>query len=134
MKHNQTQPPKSQQCDRAILFLRIFISAVMLLHIVGKLQDYDNLVLTYPELLGFSRATSLIISILFEGAMAAMIAIGIGTHLASLLMFIISVVSLIGLGAETGIGSDASKLEFLYSGIYLTLTISGGGRYAADIF
>lgn len=106
----------------------------MLLHIVGKLQDYDNLVLTYPELLGFSRATSLIISILFEGAMAAMIAIGIGTHLASLLMFIISVVSLIGLGAETGIGSDASKLEFLYSGIYLTLTISGGGRYAADIF
>ena len=132
MKHNITPPTRT---DRAILFLRIFIAAVMLLHIIGKLQNYDNVVLAYPSLLGFNRSTSLALSIIFEGTMAAMIAIGIGTRLSALLMFITSLATLfqIALQAEGAISTDAAKLQFIYAGIFLTLMISGGGRYSISI-
>jgi putative oxidoreductase len=132
MKHNITPPTRT---DRAILFLRIFIAAVMLLHIIGKMQNYDNMVLTFPSLLDFNRPTSLALSIIFEAAMAAMIAIGIGTRLSALLMFITSLVTLfdIALQAEGAISTDAAKLQFIYAGIFLTLMISGGGRYSISI-
>ncbi len=132
MKHNITPPTRT---DRAILFLRIFIAAVMLLHIIGKMQNYDNVVLTFPSLLDFNRPTSLALSIIFEAAMAAMIAIGIGTRLSALLMFITSLVTLfdIALQAEGAIYTDAAKLQFIYAGIFLTLMISGGGRYSISI-
>ena len=132
MKHNITPPTRT---DRAILFLRIFIAAVMLLHIIGKMQNYDNVVLTFPSLLDFNRPTSLALSIIFEAAMAAMIAIGIGTRLSALLMFITSLVTLfdIALQAESAISTDAAKLQFIYAGIFLTLMISGGGRYSISI-
>ena len=132
MKHNITPPTRT---DRAILFLRIFIAAVMLLHIIGKMQNYDNAVLTFPSLLDLNRPTSLALSIIFEAAMAAMIAIGIGTRLSALLMFITSLVTLfdIALQAEGAISTDAAKLQFIYAGIFLTLMISGGGRYSISI-
>lgn len=132
MKHNITPPTRT---DRAILFLRIFIAAVMLLHIIGKMQNYDNVVLTFPSLLDFNRPTSLALSIIFEAAMAAMIAIGIGTRLSALLMFITSLVTLfdIALQADGAISTDAAKLQFIYAGIFLTLMISGGGRYSISI-
>ena len=132
MKHNITPPTRT---DRAILFLRIFIAAVMLLHIIGKMQNYDNVVLTFPSLLDFNRPTSLALSIIFEAAMAAMIAIGIGTRLSALLMFITSLVTLfdIALQAEGAISTDAAKLQFIYAGIFLALMISGGGRYSISI-
>ena len=132
MKHNITPPTRT---DRAILFLRIFIAAVMLLHIIGKMQNYDNVVLTFPSLLDFNRPTSLALSIIFEAAMAAMIAIGIGTRLSALLMFITSLVTLfdIALQAEGAISTEAAKLQFIYAGIFLTLMISGGGRYSISI-
>ena len=132
MKHNITPPTRT---DRAILFLRIFIAAVMLLHIIGKMQNYDNVVLTFPSLLDLNRPTSLALSIIFEAAMAAMIAIGIGTRLSALLMFITSLVTLfdIALQTEGAISTDAAKLQFIYAGIFLTLMISGGGRYSISI-
>ena len=132
MKHNITPPTRT---DRAILFLRIFIAAVMLLHIIGKMQNYDNVVLSFPSLLDFNRPTSLALSIIFEAAMAAMIGIGIGTRLSALLMFITSLVTLfdIALQAEGAISTDAAKLQFIYAGIFLTLMISGGGRYSISI-
>ena len=44
---NLSQQTMSQLkgCATAILFLRLFIGGVMLLHIIGKMQTYDNLVL-----------------------------------------------------------------------------------------
>ena len=47
----------NRRSDVAILFLRLFIGGVMLLHIIGKMQDYDNLLLTYHHILGFDAAT-----------------------------------------------------------------------------
>ena len=56
-----------KSCAMAVLFLRLFIGGVMLLHIIGKMQTYDNLVLEYPSILGLSRATSLALSMIVQG-------------------------------------------------------------------
>ena len=132
MKRIFLQIKEGPSADVGVLFLRIFIGTVMLLHIVGKLQNFSNLSLHFQSLLGFSSVTSLSASIIVEGVFAAMIITGVGVRLASTFMTIVSVVAFVELAIASQITSDAAKLEFIYTGIYLTLALSGGGKYAAD--
>ena len=121
---------QSSACDMAILFLRIFIGGVMLLHIIGKLQDYNNVVLNFRSILDLSAATSFALTVLFEGLFAAMIIMGAGTRLASIMMVLVSAIAVADAFLAGQITADGAKLEFVYMGIFLTLTISGGGKYA----
>ena len=130
MKDSLQRVLRSQGCEMAILFLRVFIGGVMLLHMIGKLQDYDNYVLNFQSIVGLNHDTSFALSIFFEGLFAVMIIMGVGTRLAASLMAIVMIVSIceaLMLGTVT---DGESKLEFIYIGIYITLVISGGGRYA----
>ena len=130
MKDSLQRVLRSQGCEMAILFLRVFIGGVMLLHMIGKLQDYDNYVLNFQSIVGLNHATSVALPIYFEGLFAVMIIMGGGTRLAAALMAIVMIVSIceaLMLGTVT---DGESKLEFIYIGIYITLVISGGGRYA----
>ena len=102
----------------------------MLLHIVGKLQDYNNVVIGFQSILELSAATSFALTILFEGLFAAMIIMGVGTRLAAILMTLVSAVAVTDAFLAGNITADAAKLEFIYMGIYITLIISGGGKYA----
>lgn len=105
----------------------------MLLHIIGKLQDYDNLLLTYHHILGFDAATSFAVITLLEGVFAAMIMLGVATRFASAMMLIVVVMSI----AEALLAEIpdivAAKLNFVYMGIYIALLISGGGKYAFNV-
>ena len=122
-----------RNASRAILFLRIFIGGVMLLHVVGKLQIYSNLVIDFPEFLGFSSATTLAITILFQALAAALIVIGVATRFVAATMFLITVMS-IATSMQMGDMTIVNlKLEFLYLGIYTTLVISGSGIYGFNV-
>ena len=105
----------------------------MLLHIIGKLQDYDNLLLTYHRILGFDPATSFAVITILEGLFAAMIILGVATRLAAAMMIIVVMMSMAEslLSAEPDMG--ILKLNFVYLGIYITLLISGGGRYSFNV-
>lgn len=119
--------------DVAILFLRMFIGCVILLHIIGKLQTYDNVILSYRHILGFDGATSFAIVTALEGVFAAMIMMGVATRFASAMMIIVSAMAIAEALLPGGLPSDHAKLYFVYMGIYLTLTISGGGLYAFHV-
>lgn len=120
-------------CAMAILFLRLFIGGVMLLHIIGKMQTYDNLVLEYPPILGLSRATSLSISMIVQGCFAALLMIGIATRFVSLAMVVLTLLSIVQMWLEQGMVIDDLKVDFLYLGIYTTLLISGSGSYGFNV-
>ena len=123
----------NRRSDVAILFLRLFIGGVMLLHIIGKMQDYDNLLLTYHHILGFDAATSFAVITILEGVFAAMIMLGVATRFASAMMLIVVAMSIAeALLAETP-DVVTAKLNFVYMGIYIALLISGGGRYAFNV-
>ena len=132
MKHTSQTPQQikpSRLGDIAILFLRFFIGIVILLHIIGKLQTYDNTILVYPQILGLDAATSFAIATIIEGLLAAMIVLGVATRLASVMMSIVSVLVVI-YGIMQGNVTTDIKLYFIYIGIYVTLAISGGGYYS----
>ena len=119
--------------DVAILFLRLFIGGVMVLHIVGKMQAYDNILLTYHRILGLDATTSFAVITILEGLFAAMIILGVATRFASAMMLIVVAMSIAeALLAETP-DVVTAKLNFVYMGIYITLLISGGGRYAFNV-
>ena len=130
MKDSLQRVLRSQGCEMAILFLRVFIGGVMLLHMIGKLQDYDNYVLNFQSIVGLNHATSFALSILFEGLFAVMIIMGVGTRLAAALMAIVMIVSICEALMQGTVTDAESKLEFIYIGIYITLVLSGSGRYA----
>lgn len=124
---------QNKRSDAAILFLRLFIGGVMLLHIIGKLQDYDNLLLTYHHILGLDASTSFAVITILEGVFAAMIMLGAATRFASAMMLIVVVMSIAeALLAEIPDIATA-KLNFVYMGIYIALLISGGGKYAFNV-
>ena len=118
MKKSLPNTVQSNACDMAILFLRIFIGGVMLLHIIGKLQDYNNVVIGFQSILELSAATSFALTVLFEGLFAAMIIMGVGTQLAAILMMLVSAVAVTDAFLAGNITADTAKLEFVYMGIY----------------
>ena len=132
MKHStytQMKAKPSRSGDIAILFLRFFMGIVILLHIIGKLQTYDNTILAYPQILGLDAATSFAMATFIEGLLAAMIVLGIATRFAAVAMSIVSALVVIYSIMQGNVTTDI-KLYFIYIGIYVTLAISGGGYYS----
>ena len=119
--------------DVAILFLRLFIGGVMLLHIVGKMQAYDNILLTYHRILGLDAATSFAVITILEGLFAAMIILGVATRFASAMMLIVVAMSIAEALLNDTPDVATAELNFVYMGIYITLLISGGVRYAFNV-
>ena len=104
-----------------------------MLHVIGQLQTYSNLVIEYPSILGFSSATTLAISILFQSLFAALIVIGIATRLISSIMFLVTLLSIANMMQIHDMTIMNLKLEFLYLGIYTTLIIAGSGIYGFNV-
>ena len=124
---------QNKRSDAAILFLRLFIGGVMLLHIIGKLQDYDNLLLSYHHILGLDASTSFAVITILECVFAAMIMLGVATRFASAMMLIVVVMSIAEALLAEMPDIATAKLNFVYMGIYIALLISGGGKYAFNV-
>jgi putative oxidoreductase len=118
--------------DSAILFMRIFIGAMMLTHGIGKLQNYNAIVNSFPDPLGIGSAVSFAIISFVEVGCSVLIIMGLFTRLATLpLIFGMFVATFIAFPDKS---FAAGELSFVYMGIYIMLLISGGGRYAIDAF
>ena len=118
--------------DSAILFMRIFIGAMMLTHGISKLQNYNAIVNSFPDPLGIGSAASFAIITFVEVGCSVLIIMGLFTRLATLpLIFGMFVATFIAFPDKS---FAAGELSFVYMGIYIMLLISGGGRYAIDAF
>ena len=116
--------------DSAILFMRIFIGAMMLTHGIGKLQNYNAIVNSFPDPLGIGSAVSFTLITLIEVGCSVLIIMGLFTRLATLpLIFGMYIATFIAFPEKT---FAEGELSFVYMGIYIMLLVSGGGRYALD--
>jgi putative oxidoreductase len=112
--------------------MRIFIGAMMLTHGIGKLQNYNAIVNSFPDPLGIGSAVSFAIITFVEVGCSVLIIMGLFTRLATLpLIFGMFVATFIAFPDKS---FAAGELSFVYMGIYIMLLISGGGRYAIDAF
>ena len=116
--------------DSAILFMRIFIGAMMLTHGIGKIQNYNAIVNSFPDPLGIGSAASFTLITLTEVGCSVLIIMGLFTRLATLpLIFGMYIATFIAFPEKT---FAEGELSFVYMGIYIMLLVSGGGRYALD--
>ena len=116
--------------DISLLYLRLFIGGVVLLHIIGKLQTYNEIINGYPALLFDSPTLTFAVFSIIEVAFAMMIMCGLWVRFASFLMALGMFLSIFVVVPTAGM--TAGTLQFIYMGIYIFFVIAGGGRYAMD--
>ena len=116
--------------DIALLYLRLFVGGVVLLHNVGKLQTYNEIIEGYPALLFDSPTLTFAVFSILEVAFAMMIMSGLWVRFSSFLMALGMFLSIFVVVPTAGM--TAGTLQFIYMGIYIFFVISGGGRYSFD--
>ena len=119
-----------RRMDAALLYLRLFTGCVVLLHNIGKLQTYNEIINGYPPLLFDSPTLSFALFSILEVAFAMMIMCGLWVRFSSFLMALGMFLSIFVVVPTAGM--TAGTLQFVYMGIYIFFVISGGGRYAFD--
>lgn len=112
--------------DWAVLYLRLFTGAAMLFHNIGKMQNYNEIIDSYPSLLYIDPAAVFVIVTVAEVLLSVFIIMGLWVRMSALLM--VTGILLAFAWGEFGAGS----LLFVWLGIYVFLVISGGGLYGFD--
>jgi putative oxidoreductase len=116
--------------DRAILFLRLFVGVLIALHIIDKLQVYNFVLTGYPALLFNSSWATFVIFTTLEALFAVMLIIGYGTRFAAFIMALGMFVEIFII--YPSLGWLGVERQILYIGIYITLVVSGSGRYGLE--
>ena len=116
--------------DVALLYLRLFMGGVVLLHNVGKMQTYNEIIEGFPALLFDSPTLTFGAFTVAEVAFAMMIMCGLWVRFAAFMMALGMFLSIFVVVPTSGM--TAGTLQFVYMGIYIFFVISGGGRYALD--
>lgn len=115
--------------DKATLFLRIFAGVILFTQAISKSQEYPLISDDYPPILGLSSATVVSIVGIVEVIAGVLLTIGLFTRITAVVMTVVALSALFLFPLQT---FDQSELKFVYAGIYVTLAISGGGRYSLD--
>ena len=130
VEEDRLLPGLSAASDKATLFLRLFVGVLLFTQAITKSQDYMWLKGLYPSVLGFSPSEVLSIVGVVEAVAGVMLTIGLLTRLTSIVMIVIMVAAAFLFFPHQGFAQ--AELKVVYAGIYATLAISGGGRYALD--
>lgn len=112
--------------DWAVLYLRLFTGGMMLFHSIGKIQNYNEIINSYPSLLYINSAAVFVVVTVVEVLLSVLIIMGLWVRMSAFLM------SLGILLAFAWGGFGAGELEFTWLGVYVFLIVSGGGLYAFD--
>lgn len=116
--------------DKALLFLRLFIGAILITEAITKSQDYLWLEGEYPSLFGFSAAEVVSVIGVMEAVAGVMIVVGFLTRPTSAIMAVVMLgAAFLFFPHQTFVEGE---LKVVYAGIYITLLIGGGGRYSLD--
>lgn len=116
--------------DKATLFLRLFIGAILFTEAITKSQQFPMLQSEYPTILGIESAIVVSIVGILELFAGMMLTVGLLTRWIAVIMAVVMLAAaFIFFPAQS---FDQSELKVVYAGIYVTLAISGGGRYALD--
>lgn len=116
--------------DKATLFLRLFIGALLFTQAITKSQQYLWFEQEYPSIWGFSPAEVVSIVGIVEAVAGVMLTIGLLTRPVATIMAVAMLsAAFLFFPAQN---FDQAELKVVYAGIYVALAISGGGLYSLD--
>jgi putative oxidoreductase len=116
--------------DKAALFLRIFAGILLFTQAITKSQDYLWLSEEYPTILGIGAPKVVSIVGIVELVAGVLLTVGLFTRITAVVMAVVMFAA--AFLFFPGQSFDQGELKFIYAGIYITLAISGGGRYSLD--
>ena len=112
--------------DWAVLYMRLFAGGMMFFHNIGIIQDYNEIVNSYPSFAFAGSPAVFVIVSLVEVVLATLIIMGLWVR-ASAIVMAAGILGVLLWGAP-GFGT----LAFTWLGVYVFLAMSGGGLYAFD--
>lgn len=119
-----------KEINIAILFLRIFVGVMMLTHAFEKIENFDNIAMTFPTPFEMNSWMALTLITIAELACSLFLILGIFTRIAALiLMFGMITAAFFTFSVFV---FKESELAIMYLGIYITLFITGGGDFVLD--
>ena len=119
--------------DVGLLLLRIgFGLSLFLKHGLETLTKYSRMVVHFSDPIGISSHASLAYALLTDGICSLLVILGLGTRWAALLISIFLTVALMFVHHMDFFGNGHVELVVAYTFAFLTLLISGPGRYSLD--
>jgi putative oxidoreductase len=116
-----------------LLVLRLWFGLTMLLHHgLDKLIKFNDLSSSFPDPMGVGHATSLALTVFAEVVAAGLLAVGLLTRFAALVLAFEMAVAFIEVHKMTLGGQMPGEFAFIYFGGYLTLFLAGGGKISLD--
>jgi putative oxidoreductase len=116
-----------------LLALRLFFGLTMLLHHgLDKLGKFNTLASGFPDPLGAGHKVSLVMTLFAEVVAAALLAAGLLTRFAALVLAFEMAVAFIAIHKMTLGGSVPGEFAFVYFGAFFTLLLAGGGTFSLD--
>lgn len=128
--------PGNDSCPTSggLLALRLFFGLTMLLHHGwDKLMTFSDKSSTFPDPMHVGHAASLAMTVFAEVVAAALLAIGLWTRFAALVLAFEMGVAFILVHKLAMGGMMSGEMAFMYFGAYLTLLLAGGGRFSLDM-
>ncbi|MFR9523706.1 MAG: DoxX family protein [Rikenellaceae bacterium] len=116
--------------DWTVLYLRIILGGVLLLHNVAKVQDYNVVIEAYHQLWGVGGATWYVAFSFIEVVCAFLLIMGRWVRAAAVVLILGTIMGMIiYFGASSPIMIELNSIYIL---LYLLLLITGGGYYSLD--
>ncbi len=112
-----------------ILVVRVFFAVLFFTHGLDKLMNFNSIVGTYPDVLGFGSYMTLMVSIFCEFCCSLFL-------IAGLLVRIMTVPMIISMGVAFFDVHDAmmpeGELALIYFIVFIILFLTGPGKYSVD--
>lgn len=116
-----------------LLALRLFFGLIMLLHHGwDKLIKFNDLAATFPDPMKVGHTASLALTVFAEVVAAGLLAVGLLTRFAALVLAFEMAVAFIAVHQMKLSGPMPGEFAFVYFGAYFTLLLAGGGAFSLD--
>lgn len=111
--------------DWGVLYLRLFAGSIILFHNIGKIQNYNELINSYPSILYIDNSAVFVIATVVEVLFSVLVMMGVWVRFSALVLAV-------GQLGMLFVGTGIQELQFVLMGVFVFLVISGGGLYAFD--
>ena len=116
-----------------LLALRLFFGLTMLLHHgLDKLDKFNTMSTGFPDPLGVGHKASLAMTVFAEVVAAGLLAIGLLTRFAALVLAFEMGVAFVAIHKMTLGGQMSGEFALIYFGAYMTLLFAGAGTVSLD--
>lgn len=119
--------------DLSLLVLRVWLGLSMLvLHGWGKLAGFGGMAGSFADPIGLGKTPSLVLAVFAEVFCAALLALGLATRFAALVLVILMTVAFFLVHGRALSGPGSGEMAFLYLAGFLAIFIAGPGAYSVD--